>query len=100
MTMDFCDFLWVVIVYSVDLCGKSPKIHERYFISYTVCLLLLFHVKEELPNLCHNPKVFGRLMFLPRIRMARELVPKICEIPGDALPFLLMGPLDKKTHAI
>ena len=26
-------------------------------------------------------------------RMARELVPKICEIPADALPFLLMGPL-------
>ena len=23
--------------------------------------------------------------------MARELVPKICEIPADALPFLLMG---------
>lgn len=25
--------------------------------------------------------------------MARELVPKICEIPADALPFLLMGVL-------
>ena len=23
--------------------------------------------------------------------MARELVPKICEIPADALPFLLMS---------
>ena len=51
--------------------------------------------KKSVANLCCNCKDYDELATGQRregqFTMARDLVPKICEIPADALPFLLMS---------
>ena len=51
--------------------------------------------KKSVANLCCSCKDYDELATGQRregqFTMARDLVPKICEIPADALPFLLMS---------
>ena len=47
---------------------------------------------EDYDELCTGQRREGQLT------MARDLVPKICEIPADALPFMLMSCLLGETH--